>query len=52
MKSYLFSAKAALAELEKSEGSIIFTVSNSGFYAGGGGILYTASKTRVYGVCP
>ncbi|MGB8391252.1 3-(cis-5,6-dihydroxycyclohexa-1,3-dien-1-yl)propanoate dehydrogenase [Mycobacterium sp.] len=50
VKSYLFSAKAALAELEKSEGSIIFTVSNSGFYPGGGGVLYTATKFAVRGL--
>jgi hypothetical protein len=43
--SYLFSAKAALAELEKSEGSIIFTVSNSGFYPGGGA-SYTPTPRR------
>lgn len=50
VKSYLFSTKAALAELEKSEGSVIFTVSNAGFYPGGGGVLYTATKFAVRGL--
>ncbi|BBL80736.1 3-phenylpropionate-dihydrodiol/cinnamic acid-dihydrodiol dehydrogenase [Rubrobacter xylanophilus] len=48
--SYLLSAKAALPELKKSGGSIIFTVSTSGFYPGRGGILYVASKFAVRGM--
>lgn len=48
--SYLLSAKAALPELEGSGGSIIFTVSTSGFYPGRGGILYVSSKFAVRGM--
>jgi len=44
VKGYLLGAKAAAAELVKSRGSMIFTLSNSAFYPGGGGPLYTASK--------
>lgn len=36
VKGYLLGAKAALPYLVQSRGSMIFTVSNSGFYAGGG----------------
>lgn len=48
--SYLLSAKAALPRLKESGGSIIFTVSTSGFYPGRGGILYVASKFAVRGM--
>lgn len=48
--SYLLSARAALPELRKSGGNIIFTVSTSGFYPGRGGILYVASKFAVRGL--
>lgn len=44
VKGYLLGAKAAAPELIASEGSMIFTLSNSAFYSGGGGPLYTASK--------
>ncbi|MGQ3675156.1 3-phenylpropionate-dihydrodiol/cinnamic acid-dihydrodiol dehydrogenase [Xanthobacter sp. TB0139] len=44
VKGYLLGAKAAAQALIESEGSIIFTLSNSAFYSGGGGPLYTASK--------
>lgn len=50
VKSCLLSTKAALDELIKSEGSIIFTVSNAGFYPGGGGPLYTGTKFAVRGL--
>lgn len=51
VKGYLLGARAAIPELLKSDGpSIIFTVSNSGFYASSGGPLYTASKHAVVGV--
>ncbi len=41
--------KAALAELRRSCGSVVLTVSTSGFYPGRGGILYVASKFAVRG---
>ena len=50
VKAYLLGAKAALAELVKSRGSMIFTISNAGFYPAGGGPLYTASKHAGVGV--
>ena len=36
---YLLGAKAAVGALVRSRGSMIFTVSNAGFYVGGGGPL-------------
>ncbi|MGH7947958.1 MAG: 3-(cis-5,6-dihydroxycyclohexa-1,3-dien-1-yl)propanoate dehydrogenase, partial [Candidatus Binataceae bacterium] len=50
VKGYLLGAKASYRELAKSRGSIIFTVSNAGFYPCGGGPLYTASKHAVVGL--
>lgn len=50
VKGYLLAAKAAQAELVSTRGSMIFTVSNAGFYADGGGTLYTASKHAVVGL--
>jgi len=50
VKGYLFGAKAALPELVKNNGCMVFTVSNSGFYVGGGGPVYTASKHAVVGL--
>ncbi|GAA5120055.1 3-(cis-5,6-dihydroxycyclohexa-1,3-dien-1-yl)propanoate dehydrogenase [Haloechinothrix salitolerans] len=51
VKAYLLGARAALPELLKCDDpSVIFTVSNSGFYTSGGGPLYTASKHGVVGV--
>ncbi|WP_295684838.1 3-(cis-5,6-dihydroxycyclohexa-1,3-dien-1-yl)propanoate dehydrogenase [uncultured Nevskia sp.] len=50
VKGGLLGARAALPELVKSRGSIIFTLSNAGFYPGGGGPIYTASKHALVGV--
>lgn len=44
VKGYLLAARAAAEALRASKGSMIFTLSNSSFYAGGGGPLYVASK--------
>ena len=46
---YMNLAKAALKPLAASKGSMIFTVSNAGFYPNGGGVLYTATKHAVVG---
>ena len=46
---YMNLAKAALKPLAVSKGSMIFTVSNAGFYPNGGGVLYTATKHAVVG---
>jgi NAD(P)-dependent dehydrogenase (short-subunit alcohol dehydrogenase family) len=50
VKGYLLGARAALPELRKASGNMIFTVSSSGFYPNGGGPLYTASKHAVVGL--
>lgn len=50
VKGYVLGAKAAYRELAKTRGSIIYTVSNAGFYPCGGGPLYTASKHAVVGL--
>lgn len=49
VKSQLISVKAALTELRRSRGSVVLTVSTSGFYPGRGGVLYVASKFAVRG---
>lgn len=46
----LFGARAAVAALRESRGSIIATGSNASFLAGGGGALYTASKFALRGL--
>lgn len=50
VKGYLLGAKATLPELLKSGGCMIFTASNAGFYVGGGGPIYTATKHAVVGL--
>lgn len=50
VKAYLLGAKASLEALRQSGGCMIFTVSNAGLYAGGGGPLYVASKHAVVGL--
>ena len=49
VKSQLVTVQAALPELRKAHGSVVLTVSTSGFYPGRGGILYVASKFAVRG---
>jgi NAD(P)-dependent dehydrogenase (short-subunit alcohol dehydrogenase family) len=46
----IFGAKAALPELRKTGGSMIFTASVAGLNSGGGGAIYTASKHAVVGL--
>jgi len=50
VKGYLLGARAALPELAKTEGSMIFTASVAGLNSGGGGAIYTASKHAVVGL--
>jgi NAD(P)-dependent dehydrogenase (short-subunit alcohol dehydrogenase family) len=50
VKGYLFGAKAALPELLKTQGNMIFTASTAGFYTNQGGIVYTMSKHAVVGL--
>jgi NAD(P)-dependent dehydrogenase (short-subunit alcohol dehydrogenase family) len=50
VKGCIFGARAALPELRKTGGSMIFTASVAGLNSGGGGALYTASKHAVVGL--
>jgi NAD(P)-dependent dehydrogenase (short-subunit alcohol dehydrogenase family) len=50
VRGYLLGAKAALPEILKTSGNIIFTVSSAAFYPNGGGPIYTASKHAVVGL--
>jgi NAD(P)-dependent dehydrogenase (short-subunit alcohol dehydrogenase family) len=50
VKGCLFGVKAALPELRKTAGCVIFTASVAGLNSGGGGALYTASKHAVVGL--
>jgi cis-2,3-dihydrobiphenyl-2,3-diol dehydrogenase len=50
VKGYLLLARAATPALVRSEGSLLFTISNAGFYPAGGGPLYTASKHAAVGL--
>ncbi|MFJ7930764.1 SDR family NAD(P)-dependent oxidoreductase [Peribacillus sp. NPDC096448] len=50
VKGSFFGAKAALEELKKTDGNIIFTVSGASFYPDGGGVWYTASKHAQIGL--
>lgn len=50
VKGYLLGAKAAVAELKKTSGNMIFSVSESGFYANRAGLMYTVSKHAVVGL--
>jgi NAD(P)-dependent dehydrogenase (short-subunit alcohol dehydrogenase family) len=49
VKGYFLGARAAIDELTKTEGCMVFTVSVAGFFAGGGGTLYTSSKHALVG---
>ena len=44
VKSQLVTVRAAVPELRRAGGSVVLTVSTSGFYPGRGGVLYVASK--------
>jgi len=50
VKAVILGARIALAELLKTDGSIIVTLSNSAFYPDGGGVMYIASKHAALGV--
>jgi NAD(P)-dependent dehydrogenase (short-subunit alcohol dehydrogenase family) len=50
VKGCILGAKAALPELMKTDGSMVFTASVAGSNSGGGGTLYTASKHAVVGL--
>jgi NAD(P)-dependent dehydrogenase (short-subunit alcohol dehydrogenase family) len=46
----ILGSRIAAAELVKTRGSIIVTLSNSSFYPDGGGVMYIASKHAALGV--
>lgn len=50
VKGYLLTVAAAWPELVKSEGNIVFTLSNAAFYSAGGGVVYTAAKHAARGM--
>ncbi len=50
VKGVVYGARAALPELRKTRGSMVFTASVAGLNSGGGGALYTASKHAVVGL--
>jgi NAD(P)-dependent dehydrogenase (short-subunit alcohol dehydrogenase family) len=50
VKGAILGAKAALPALLKTDGCMIFTASVAGFFPGGGGPLYTASKHAIVGL--
>jgi NAD(P)-dependent dehydrogenase (short-subunit alcohol dehydrogenase family) len=50
VKGYILGTKAALPELVKSRGCVIYTLSNAAFDPAGGGAFYTASKHAVRGL--
>jgi len=50
VKGYLLGARASVDALRDSGGSMIFTLSNAAFLAGGGGPLYVAAKHAVVGL--
>jgi cis-3,4-dihydrophenanthrene-3,4-diol dehydrogenase len=50
VKGCILGARAALPELIKTAGCMVFTASVAGFNSGGGGVLYTASKHAVVGM--
>lgn len=50
VKGYLLGARAALAELERTGGCIVFTGSTSSVAPGFGGIFYVAAKHAVVGL--
>jgi NAD(P)-dependent dehydrogenase (short-subunit alcohol dehydrogenase family) len=50
VKGYILGARAAVPELRKTKGSMIFTASTSSYVTGGGGSMYVASKHAVLGL--
>src|SRR6185436_3667191 len=50
VRGYFLGAKAASTELIRSKGCMIFTLSTSSFYVGGGGPIYVAAKHATLGI--
>ncbi|WP_135536030.1 SDR family NAD(P)-dependent oxidoreductase [Halostella pelagica] len=47
---YILGARAALPELAKTDGQMVFTASQASFHPDGGGILYVPSKHAIAGI--
>ena len=50
VKGCMLGAKAAMTELAKTRGNIVYTVSFAGFHPSGGGPLYTSSEHALVGL--
>jgi NAD(P)-dependent dehydrogenase (short-subunit alcohol dehydrogenase family) len=50
VKAVIFGARVAVAELAKTRGTFIVTLSNSAFYPDGGGVMYISSKHAALGI--
>ncbi|TLX94337.1 MAG: 3-(cis-5,6-dihydroxycyclohexa-1,3-dien-1-yl)propanoate dehydrogenase [Thaumarchaeota archaeon] len=50
VKGYILATKAALPQLLRNRGSVIYTTSHAAYAAGGGGVLYTATKFAIRGL--
>ncbi len=50
VKGCMLGAKAAMTELARTRGNIVYTVSFAGFHPSGGGPLYTSSKHAMVGM--
>lgn len=50
VKGYLMASVAAIPELRRTRGSIVFTLSTAGFFAGATGPMYTVSKHALVGL--
>ena len=50
VKGYLMASVAAIPELRKTQGSIVFTLSTAGFFAGATGPMYTVAKHALVGL--
>lgn len=50
VKGYVLGAKAAIPELVRSGGNMVFTASTAGFWANQGGFVYTMAKHAVVGL--
>ncbi len=50
VRGYLLGAKATAPALARSRGTMIFTLSTSSYYVGGGGPIYVAAKHAALGV--
>ncbi len=50
VRGYLLGAKASAPALRRARGAMIFTLSTSSYYVGGGGLIYIAAKHATLGI--